>query len=59
MVTITLCTRQQKRHCLMDSVGEGEGGKIWENGVETCIISCMERLLRLRCFRFSPPGHVC
>ena len=25
----------------MDSVGEGEGGKIWENGIETCIISCM------------------
>ena len=20
----------------MDSVGEGEGGKIWENGIETC-----------------------
>ena len=24
----------------MDSVGEGEGGKIWENGIETCKISC-------------------
>ena len=23
----------------MDSVGEGDGGKIWENGIETCIIS--------------------
>ena len=22
----------------MDSVGEGEGGEIWENGIETCII---------------------
>ena len=22
----------------MDYVGEGEGGKIWENGIETCII---------------------
>ena len=22
----------------MDSVGEGEGGVIWENGIETCII---------------------
>ena len=22
----------------MDSVGEGEGGKIWENGIEICII---------------------
>ena len=23
----------------MDSVGEGEGGMIWENGIETCILS--------------------
>ena len=28
----------------MDSVGEGEGGKIWDNGIETCIISCMKRV---------------
>ena len=28
----------------MDSVGEGEGGKIWEKGIETCIISCMKRV---------------
>ena len=28
----------------MDSVGEGEDGKIWENGIETCIISCMKRV---------------
>ena len=27
----------------MDSVGEGEGGKIWENSIETCKISCMKR----------------
>ena len=27
----------------MDSAGEGEGGKIWENGIETCKISCMKR----------------
>ena len=27
----------------MDSVGEGEGGKIWENGIETCEMSCMKR----------------
>ena len=43
MVTITLYARQQKRHrCIeqsLDSVGEGEGGMIWENGIETCIIS--------------------
>ena len=24
-------------------MGEGEGG-IWENGIETCIISCMKRV---------------
>ena len=28
----------------MDSVGEGEGGQIWENGIETCKISCMKRV---------------
>ena len=28
----------------MDPVGEGEGGEIWENGIETCIISCMKRV---------------
>ena len=28
----------------MDSVGEGEGGKIWENGTETCIISYTKRV---------------
>ena len=43
MVMITLYVRQQKRHrcknSLLDSVGEGEGVMIWENGIETCIIS--------------------
>ena len=24
---------------LLDSVGEGEGGMIWENGIETCTLS--------------------
>ena len=28
---------------LLDSVGEGEGGMIWENGTETCIISYMKQ----------------
>ena len=28
----------------MDSVGEGEGGMSWENGIETCIISYMKRI---------------
>jgi len=25
-------------------VGEGEGGTIWENGIETCIISYKKRI---------------
>ena len=25
---------------LLDSVGEGEGGMIWANGIETCTLSC-------------------
>ena len=29
---------------LLDSVGEGEGGMIWANGIETCIISYMKRV---------------
>ena len=51
MVTITLYARQQKRHrCIeqsLDSVGEGEGGMIWENGIETCIISYKKRITSL------------
>ena len=31
----------------MDSVGEGEGGMIWENGIETCILSCKKRIASL------------
>ena len=51
MVTITPYARQQKRHrcieqCLLDSVGEREGGMIWENGTETCIISYKKRITR-------------
>ena len=28
---------KQMYRSLLDSVGEGEGGMIWENGIETCI----------------------
>ena len=28
----------------MDSVGEGEGGMIWENGIETCITSYTKQI---------------
>ena len=29
---------------LLDSVGEGKGGMIWENGIETCIISYKKQI---------------
>ena len=28
-------------------MGEGEGGMIWENGIETCILSCKKRIASL------------
>ena len=28
----------------VDSVEEGEGGMIWENGIETCIISYVKQI---------------
>ena len=33
-----------KWYLIVGSVGEGEGGKIWENGIETCKISYMKRV---------------
>ena len=48
MVTITLCTRQQKRHrCIDQSYGLCGRGRGWEDlgdGIETCILSCMKRV---------------
>ena len=32
---------------LLDSEGEGEGGMIWENGIETCILPCKKRIASL------------
>ena len=29
---------------LLDSVGEGEGGLIWENSIETCILSYVNQI---------------
>ena len=48
MITLSLL-RDSKRDTdvknrLLDSVGEGEDGMIWENGIETCIISYMNRI---------------
>ena len=48
MVTITLYARQQKRHrCIEQSFGlcgRGSGGMIWENGIETCIVSYKKQI---------------
>ena len=51
MVTISLYARQQKRHrCLEQSFGlcgRGRGRMIWENDIETCIISYKKRIASL------------
>ena len=32
---------------LLDSEGEGDSGMIWENDIETCILSCKNRIASL------------
>ena len=35
------------------TLGEGEGGMIWENGIETCILSCKNRIASLCSMRIQ------
>ena len=35
------------QNSLLDSVGEGEGGMIWENGIETCMIPYKKQIASL------------
>ena len=52
MVTITLYAKQKKRKTekksvqnrLLDPVGEGEGGMVQENSIETCILSRVKQI---------------
>ena len=32
------------KNSLLDSVGESEGGMIWENSIETCILSYVKQI---------------
>ena len=32
------------KNSLLDSVGEGKGGMIWENGIETCKLSHVKQI---------------
>ena len=32
------------KNSLLDSMGEGGGGMVWENGIETCILSYVKRI---------------
>ena len=49
MVTITLYTRQQKRHRCMEQsfglCGRGRGWDIWENGIKTCKLSYVKQIV--------------
>ena len=42
------------QNSLLDSVGEGEGGMIWENGIETCKLLHVKRIAR--CMIQGAPG---
>ena len=47
MVMMTLYVRRlytDVKNRLLDSVGEGEGGMIWENSIETYILSYMKQI---------------
>ena len=50
IVMITLYVRQQKRHRSIEQsfglCGRGQGWVIWENGIETCIISYVKQIAR-------------
>ena len=45
---MTLYARQQRdtdvKNRLLDSVGEGEGGMIWQESIETCILSYVKQI---------------
>ena len=41
------------QNSLLDSEGEGEGGMIWENGIETCILSCKKRIASLGSIQYT------
>ena len=44
---------------LLDSEGEGEGGMIWKNPIETCILSCKKRSASLCRYRIQDAWGWC
>ena len=48
MVMMMLYARSKRdtdvKNRILDSVGEGEGGMIWENSIETCILSYVKQI---------------
>ena len=55
MVTMTQMQDSKRdadvKNSLLDSVGEGEGGMIWEGSIETCILSYAKQI--------AGPGLMC
>ena len=51
MVTMTYMQDSKRdtdaQNSLLDSVGEGEDVNIWENGIETYILSCKKQIASL------------
>ena len=62
---IKKCNRDSKRDTdiknrLLDSVGEGEGGMIWENSIETCLLPYVKQMTSPSSMHqtgHSKPGH--
>ena len=62
---MTLYIRDSKKDTdvknkLLDSVGEGKGGMIWENSTETCMLPCVKLLMSPRSMHdagHSKPVH--
>ena len=39
--------KETQMYTVFWALGEGEGGMIWENGIQTCILSCKNRIASL------------
>ena len=44
------------KNSLLDSVGEGEGGMIWENSIETCVLLYVDLQSRFNATRQGAQG---
>ena len=56
MAMMILYVRQKRdtdvKNRLLDSVGEGDGGMIWENNIETCMLPYVKQMtMQIQCMK--------